>query len=312
MIRGACCLFSSHPPVLSTLCVSAAVFLIALSLSSSSDCLPLRGHWLDGGADHRHAGCHLDRVLWGFRGVVYGADGRDEIESPPVHLCAPQAGYRGAPSHYCAPLWCSTTHVVFSVGQKPDLGDILAALVFFFSLLWPGCHAAFVTVCFEEEQSGDTPARGRALFFSATIQSIVALFFTERTKDSSHGLQRGPFPRRGRACRVGCPLILSPSPVLCAGPLCPFRSLGVGHLLPLVRPPVGFDGVLCFRVVYVCPVVRVVVCFLSLAWGDLMPFSVAVLAGQVTGYPVVSLWVSAADDLPNLDVFAYLQAVRPR
>lgn len=36
------------------------------------------------------------------------------------------------------------------------------------------------------------------------------------------------------------------------------------------------------------------------------------LVGQVTGYPVVSLWVSAADDLPNLDVFAYLQAVRPR
>lgn len=33
---------------------------------------------------------------------------------------------------------------------------------------------------------------------------------------------------------------------------------------------------------------------------------------QVTGYPVVSLWVSTADDLPNLDVFAYLQAVRPR
>eukprot|EP00752_Nemacystus_decipiens_P002035 g1950.t1 len=33
---------------------------------------------------------------------------------------------------------------------------------------------------------------------------------------------------------------------------------------------------------------------------------------EVTGYPVVSLWVSAADDLPNLDVFAYLQAVRPR
>ncbi|CAM9414795.1 unnamed protein product, partial [Hapterophycus canaliculatus] len=33
---------------------------------------------------------------------------------------------------------------------------------------------------------------------------------------------------------------------------------------------------------------------------------------EVTGYPVVSLWVSAADDIPNLDVFAYLQAVRPR
>lgn len=27
---------------------------------------------------------------------------------------------------------------------------------------------------------------------------------------------------------------------------------------------------------------------------------------------MVSLWVSAADDIPNLDVFAYLQAVRPR
>ncbi|CAM9845879.1 unnamed protein product [Ectocarpus sp. 6 AP-2014] len=33
---------------------------------------------------------------------------------------------------------------------------------------------------------------------------------------------------------------------------------------------------------------------------------------EVTGYPVVSLWVSAADDIANLDVFAYLQAVRPR
>ncbi|CAN0059226.1 unnamed protein product, partial [Discosporangium mesarthrocarpum] len=33
---------------------------------------------------------------------------------------------------------------------------------------------------------------------------------------------------------------------------------------------------------------------------------------EVTGYPVVTLWVSAADDLPNLDVFVYLQAVRAR
>lgn len=33
---------------------------------------------------------------------------------------------------------------------------------------------------------------------------------------------------------------------------------------------------------------------------------------QVTGYPVVTLWLSVTDDLPNLDVFAYLQAVRPR
>ncbi|CAM9189898.1 unnamed protein product [Pylaiella littoralis] len=33
---------------------------------------------------------------------------------------------------------------------------------------------------------------------------------------------------------------------------------------------------------------------------------------EVTGYPVVTLWVSVTDDLPNLDVFAYLQAVRPR
>lgn len=33
---------------------------------------------------------------------------------------------------------------------------------------------------------------------------------------------------------------------------------------------------------------------------------------QVTGFPVVTLWVSADDDIPNLDVFAYLQAVRPR
>lgn len=33
---------------------------------------------------------------------------------------------------------------------------------------------------------------------------------------------------------------------------------------------------------------------------------------QVTGYPIVTLWVSAADDLGNLDVFVYLQAVKPR
>lgn len=41
-------------------------------------------------------------------------------------------------------------------------------------------------------------------------------------------------------------------------------------------------------------------------------FTMCGITWQVTGYPVVSLWVSTADDLPNLDVFAYLQAVRPR